>query len=152
MCTDPGFDCLAADEVSFALINDGKALIQSYATGFLADNVMRQSMQRADAIFVERLQRVIEKSLDACFEVIHRRIDERDDEHFLVVSERAICNDLRREGREDLRLARTRHRGNAKAAATITKDLFLRGARNKVKGHMIRCQVSSGYLFTTIIN
>jgi hypothetical protein len=88
-------------------------------------------MQGADPIPVKRLERVIEEALDARFEVIHCRIDEGHDQHFLIVGKRAAGDDLRGERGEDLRLSRAGHRSNAEAAATIPQDLFLRGSRDK---------------------
>ena len=89
---------------------------------------MRQPVQCAHAIFVQRLQGVIEKAFDARFEIVHRRVDEGNDEHFLLIAEPPFVNDLSRQRREDVRLARTGHRGNTKAAAVIAEDLLLGGS------------------------
>ena len=58
---------------------------------------MRQPMQSAHAIFVKRLHGVVEKAFDAVLEIIHRRIDQRDDQHFLPILQLVLVNDLRRE-------------------------------------------------------
>jgi hypothetical protein len=121
----PGIDSLTADEVGFALVEDGEALLKTDAGRLLSDDIMCQAMQRADAISVEGVERIIKKSPDTGFKVIDRRVDEGDNKHFLLISERAAGNDLCSECREDLRLTRTRHRGNAKPPAAITEDLFL---------------------------
>src|SRR6185312_10347883 len=107
----------------------------------LTDDVMCQSVQGADAVAVERLEGIIEEAFDARFEVIHRGIDERHDQHFLVTAEGAAGDDLRRKRREDLRLACARHRGNTEATAAITENLFLRRPRDKVKCHVFEYQV-----------
>ncbi len=62
--------------------------------GFSRHDVMRQPMQRADTIFVQGLERILEKALDPRFEVVHCGIDQRDNQHFLVISKRAAVDDL----------------------------------------------------------
>ena len=96
---------------------------------------MRQPVQCANAIFVQCLEWVIKKAFDARFEVVHRRVDERDDEHFLIVAERTALNDLRRQRGEDVRLARTRDSGNTEAPAVVAEDILLGGTRGEVRCH-----------------
>ena len=132
MDAQPRFDGFATDEVGFALVDDAKAFVQPHMPGLLPDNVMCQSMQRADTIAVQRLERVIEEAFDARLEVVYRRVDKGHDQHFLIVGEGTAGNDLRRECGEDLRLARAGHCGNAEASAAITENLFLGGTGCKV--------------------
>jgi hypothetical protein len=93
---------------------------------------MRQPVQCAHAIFVQRLQWVVEEAFDARFEIVHRRVDEGDNEHFLVVAERAAVNDLRRQRGEDVRLARARDGGNTEAAACVFQYFLLGRTRSEV--------------------
>ena len=92
---------------------------------------MRQPMQRAHAIFIKRLHGVIEKAFDAVLEIVHRRINQRDDQYFLPVLQLVIVNDLRRERRENVRLARARYSGNTKPPATVAEDVLLGGSRGE---------------------
>jgi hypothetical protein len=52
----PRIDRLAADETRLTLVNDAEAIFKPHARRLLADDVMRQPMQCAHAIFVERLK------------------------------------------------------------------------------------------------
>src|SRR5687768_11055124 len=117
MCRQECIDRLAPDEVRFALIKDGETLLESYTAGLLPDNIVRQPMQRTDAIFIECLQGIIEKAFDARFEIIHRRIDQGDDKHFLFITKPPFLNELSRQRGEDVRLTCTRDSSNTKAAA-----------------------------------
>ena len=69
-------------------------------------------------------------------EIVHRRIDQRDDENFLVALKRATTNNLRGERRERVRFARTGHSRNAKRAACVFQDFALR--RTRSEGHDLR--------------
>ena len=86
---------------------------------------------------------IVKEAFDARFEIVHRRVDERDDEHFLIILQRAAVNDLRREGRENMRLACARHRGNTQPPASVAEDILLGGSRGEGRCHVRRCQVSS---------
>ena len=131
MRRQPRIDRLLADEARLTLVDDAETLLKPHARRLLADDVMRQPMQCAHAIFEQRLKRVIKEAFDARFEIIHRRVDERDDEHFLIVAERAALNDLRRQRREDMRLPRARDGGNAQPPAIIAEDVLLGGTRSE---------------------
>jgi hypothetical protein len=43
------------------------------------------------------LKGIVKETFDARFKVIYRRIDKRDDQHFLVTSDPAFVDDLRRQ-------------------------------------------------------
>lgn len=143
MRRQPRVDRLAADEARLTLVNDAETLLQPHARWLLADDIMRQPMQCAHAIFVERLEGIVEEAFDARFEIIHRRVNERDDEHFLIVAERAAVNDLRRQRGEDMRLARARDSSNTQPPAVVAEDVLLGGSRSKRKCHVWMCQVSN---------
>src|SRR5262245_24727889 len=98
---------------------------------------MRQPVQRANAIAIQRLQRILDEAFDARFEIIYRRGDECDDEHFLVVAQRAALDDLCCQRRENMCFARARDSSNAKPPARIAEDLLLRGSRIKIKCHYL---------------
>ena len=63
--------------------------------------------------------------------IIDRRVDQRDDQHFLLRLELTARNDLRGERRERVRFARTGHSRNAKRAACIFQDVALRRTRSE---------------------
>lgn len=87
------------------------------------------------------LERVLKKAFDARFEIIHRRVDEPDDVHFLIVLQLVIVNDLRRKCREDVRLARARDGGNAQLPACVAEDVLLGGSRDEGRCHVVSCQI-----------
>lgn len=126
----PGVGGFLADEVGFALVNDAEAVLQPGRGRFFADDVVRQPVQGADAVAEGHGQG--EEFLDAGGEVVHRRVDQGDDEHFLLVGQRAGADDLRGEGAERVRLAGAGHGGNAHLPAGVGEDLGLGGARGEV--------------------
>lgn len=128
----PGVDRLAANEARFALVNDAELILQPDARRLLADDVVRQPVQCAHAIFVQRLQGIVEEAFDARLEIVHRRVDERDDENFLVVAQPSFLNDLRRQRREDVRLARAGDSGNAEPSAGVAEDVLLGGTGGEI--------------------
>jgi hypothetical protein len=89
-----------------------------------------------------------QKTFDARFEVIHCRIDQRDDKYFLIVTERAAGNDLRGQCREDLRFARAGDSRDTKPPACIAEDLFLGGSRDEIKCHVSSVRYLCAYNFT----
>ena len=113
-------------EARLAFVDDAEALVEADARRLLADDVMRQPVQRADPVTIKRLQRIIEKTFDARFEVIHRRIDECNNKHFLVAADPALMDDLCSQRREDMCLACTGHSGNAEPPAGIFENFLLR--------------------------
>ena len=56
---------------------------------------------------------------------------------------RTAVNDLRRHRREDVRLARARHRGNAKTSACVAEDVLLGGARSEGS----KCHAGMGQIY-----
>ena len=102
---------------------------------------MRQPVQGADTIAELRDEPArLNEVADAAGKIIHRRVDQRDDQHFLFGFKLSAGNDLRGEGRERVRLARAGHGRNAKRAALVGEDLFLSGARSEGKCHVRMCQ------------
>ncbi len=87
------------------------------------------------------LERGSQKAFDAVFKIIHRRIDQCHDQHLLPILQLVIVNDLRRQCREDVRLARARDGGNAQPPACVAEDVLLGGSRGEGRCHVVSCQV-----------
>ena len=85
MGLQPGCGGFLADEIGLALVEDGEALLQPDRGGFLAHDIVRQSVQGADAVTEGHGQ--LQEFLDAAGEVIHRRVDQGDDQHFLLIGQ-----------------------------------------------------------------
>jgi len=118
-----------------ALIHDGELFIEADQGRILAHDVMRQSVQGADAIaeMGDEPARLDELAHPGR-EVLYSRIDQRDDQHLLIGLESSAGDDLRGEGREGMRLARAGHGGDAQRAVGIAQDFRLGGARRKGHG------------------
>ncbi len=97
---------------------------------------MRQPVQCAHAILVQDLQWVIKEAFDARLEIIHRRVDQCDDENFLLVLQLVVLNNLRRKRGENMRLASARYGGNTKPSACVAEDVLLGGAGGEGGGHI----------------
>jgi hypothetical protein len=65
-------------------------------------------------------------------EVIHRRIDERYHQYFLIGSDPSVRDELRSKRRKSEGLTGTRHGGDTQLSTVVSEDLFLRGARNEI--------------------
>ena len=85
-------------------------------------------MQRPHPVADVRQQPACDDELvDATREVVHRRVDERDDQHLLIVGKRGVRDELRGQRRQCVRLAAARHRRHAHTAAAIGEDFLLSG-------------------------
>ncbi len=104
---------------------------------------MRQPVQRAHAILVQNPQGIIKEAFDARLEIIHRRIDQRDDQNFLPVLQLVILDNLRGKRGENVRLASARHGGNSKPPASVAEDFFLRGAGDERGGYSHGLKISA---------
>ena len=129
----PGSHGFLADEGGFALVDDAETGFEADHGGFLADDVVRQPVQRADAVAEMRQQPArLDEAADAVGEVVHGRVDQRDDQHFLVGVEAAFGDQAGGQGGEHVGLARARHGGNAHFAVGVVEDFLLVGARGEV--------------------
>src|SRR6266487_3304647 len=128
----PRIDSFFSDEARLTFVDDAEALFETNTRRLLTDNVMRQAVQRTDAIFVQSLEGILEKAFDTRLKVVHRRVDQRDDEDFLSATDPAFVNDLSRQRREDVSLSRAGDRGNAEASAAIFENFLLGITRSKV--------------------
>ena len=133
----PRGDGFLADEGRFALVDDAETGFEADHGGFLADDVVRQPVQRADAVAEMRQQAArLDKAADAVGEVVHGRVDQGDDQHFLVGVEAAFGDQAGGQGREHVRFARARHGGNAQFAVGVVEDFLLVRARGEWCGHV----------------
>ena len=129
MGLQPGRGSFFTDKISLALVKDSKAILQSDCSRFLTQNVVCQPMQGADAVSqVGDQAALLDHAADAVGKIIHRRVDQGHDQHFLLFPQRAGTDELGRQGREGVGLARAGHGGNAHFPAGVGEDPGLSGA------------------------
>ena len=141
----PRGDGFLANEGGFALVDDAETGFEAHHGGFLADDVVRQPVQRADAVAEMRQQPArLDKAADAVGEVVHGRVDQRDDQYFLVGIEAAFGDQAGGQGGEHMGFARARHGGNAHFAVGVVEDGLLVWARGErcghVRRHLVKCK------------
>ena len=123
---------LSANELRFSFIDDAELIFKPDAGRLFPHNIVCQSMQGADAVFIKRFDRVFEEAFDAGLKVVHRRVDQGHDQNFLVVLQLPAADDLRRECRQDVGFACAGDCGDPKPSAGVLQDVLLGWAWNEI--------------------
>jgi hypothetical protein len=83
--------------VSAKFVDDLEIGLQPHQRRTLRD-IVRQPVQRTHPVAQVRQQPpAFDKLADALVEIIHRRIDQRNDQYFLLIRQGALGDDLRRQ-------------------------------------------------------
>ena len=130
-----------------ALVDNVEILRQAQQGRALAQNIMRQAVQRAHAItHVGKQGRAIllalrrserrrfQEAANAPREVVHSGVGESDDQHLFLVAN-ALAHELGREVGQDRGLAAAGHRRDTQIAAGIEEDQGFSLIRTRKKGH-----------------
>ena len=125
---DPGLGGFLQDPRGVALVHDAEIVRQPHQIGPLPHDVVGQPVQRAHPVADVRQQAaLLHELIHAAREVVHRRVDQGDDQHLLVVGEVAIGDEPGGQRGQRLRLAAAGHGRHAHLAAGVGEDFGLFG-------------------------
>ncbi len=129
MAGHPRVDRLLQDLRRLALVQDREIVREPHQRRPFAHDIVRQAVQRAHAIADARQQAALPHELGhAPREVVHGRVDQGDDQHLLVVGQRAAGHQPRRQRGEGLGLAAPRHRRDPHLPARVGEHFSLLGS------------------------
>ena len=129
MAAQPGLGRFLHDLVCRPLIHDLEAVGQADQPGPLADDVVSQAVERAYPVAqVGQQATTLDEVGHPRSEVVHGRVDQRDDQHFLLVLQPPTGDQLGGQGRQRERLPAARYRRDAHAAVGVIENFLLLGA------------------------